>query len=111
MEDFNPKTFEEVFAYLELCKEEAKDKGWGNGIGFAMDIINDHLDCILENIKNKSNKIEVMIIKDEQLDEFYKDRCDYRNGDNEKEHYDSCTECYRYDTCKSAHENHVLERR
>ena len=39
--------------------------------------------------------------KDEQLDEFFKDRCDYRNGDNEDgTYYDSCTECYRYDICK-----------
>ena len=45
---------------------------------------------------------------DEQLDKIYADKCDFRNGTNEDGiYYAFCNQCYRYEICKSADENHV----
>lgn len=42
----------------------------------------------------------------EQMNKYYADRCDYRNGDNEDGiHYDLCAECFRYDICYNAMRN------
>ena len=38
------------------------------------------------------------------MNEYYADKCDYRNGDNEDGiHYESCVMCYRYDICMDAY--------
>lgn len=47
-----------------------------------------------------------MIDIDEQMNDYYADRCDYRNGeDADGIYYDLCAECFRYDICFNAYKN------
>ena len=43
---------------------------------------------------------------DEQMNDYYADRCDYRNEeDADGIYYDLCAECFRYDICFNAYKN------
>lgn len=51
-------TIKEAKGYLELCSKEAKDPGWGDGISFALSILDEPIRRMQEDVERLNGVID-----------------------------------------------------